>query len=58
MSARKCSLNSLTEAKPIDVNVILMNLDMDEVHKERRTPEQGKDIKMIDALEEMAVIRI
>lgn len=59
MGSRECYLNSLRKFEPRNVNIIItdieadnMDVEMDDVLEQWHTPEQEKDVEMIEAPKE------
>lgn len=49
MGSGKCSINSLRKSQPKSLNMVLIDTEMLDVPEEVSTPEQIKDVEMVDA---------
>lgn len=57
ISARQCYLNSLRKAKPRDVIIILMDIDMNDIFEKGQTLE-WEDIDMLDASKQKTIYEV
>lgn len=57
MGSRKCYLNFLRKSEPQSTNIVLIHTEMLDVPIKGPTPERRRDVEMVDASTDRAILK-